>query len=525
MASLVDGPGWKRFNQPWPSSSREPFMLAIRRFILVALCVALAPSLALAGQPKKDKKEPAEPDKVSFYRNVRPIIQQHCQGCHQPAKAQGGFVMTTYGELLKKGNHEEPGVVPGQPDKSYIIAQITSQEGKPPAMPKGKEPLTAQEVKILKRWIAEGARDDTPASARVVIDAEHPPVYELPPVITALAYSPDNNLLAVSGYHEILLHKVDGSGLVARMVGLSERIQSLAFSPDGKMLAMTGGTPGLFGEVQIWDVAKRKLKLSLPVTFDTVYGASWSHDGMKLGFGCADNSLRIIDPATGKQLLYQGGHGDWVFGTTFSRENEYIISVSRDMSMKLTEVSTQRLIDNITSITPGGLKGGLAAVARRPLKEKKMTKVPPDVPGGKPRVYDEVVCGGADGVPRLFKIHRETPRKIGDDDNRLREYAAMPGRLNAVAFNTDGSRFAAASSLDGSGEVNVYKVDTPAPLSKLQGQKGPVYAVAYRPDGKAVASAGFDGLVRLNDPDSGKLVGEFVPSPLQGGPAATAGTR
>src|SRR6516164_8170763 len=120
MASLVDGPGWKRFNQPWPSSSREPFMLAIRRFILVALCVAMAPSLALAGQPKKDKKEPAEPDKVSFYRNVRPIIQQHCQGCHQPAKAQGGFVMTSYGELLKKGNHEEPGVVPGQPDKSYI---------------------------------------------------------------------------------------------------------------------------------------------------------------------------------------------------------------------------------------------------------------------------------------------------------------------------------------------------------------------------------------------------------------------
>jgi hypothetical protein len=500
-------------------------MSAVRCLALAALFLVLAVQRPVAGQVKKDKKEPAEPDKVSFYKDVRPIVQQHCQGCHQPAKAQGGYVMTSYAEMLKKGDHDQVGVLPGQPDKSHVITQITSQNGKPPAMPKGKDPLTSLEVKLMRRWIAEGARDDTPESARVVIDAEHPPVYELPPVITALAYSPDNSLLAVSGYHEILLHKADGSGLVARLVGLSERVQSLAFSPDGKMLAMTGGTPGLFGEVQIWDVARRKLKLSLPITFDTVYGASWSHDGKKLAFGCADNSLRIIEADTGKQILYQGGHGDWVFGTAFSRENEYIISVSRDMSMKLTEVATQRLIDNITSITPGGLKGGLAGVARRPLKEKKMTKVPPDVPGGQPRVYDEVVCCGADGTPRLFKIHRETPRKIGDDDNRLREYAAMPGRLNAVAFNADGSRFAVASSLDRSGEVNAYKVDTPAPLSKFQGQKGPVYAVAYRPDGKEVASAGFDGSVRLNDPETGKLLREFVPSPVQGRPTASAGAK
>ena len=38
--------------------------------------------------------------------------------------------------------------------------------------------------------------------------------------------------------------------------------------------------------------------------------------------------------------------------------------------------------------------------------------------------------------------------------------------------------------------------------------------MAYRPDGKQVASAGFDGLVRLNDPATGKLLKEFVPVPL-----------
>ena len=88
---------------------------------------------------------------------------------------------------------------------------------------------------------------------------DHPPEYTRLPVIPALAFSPDGSLLAVAGFHEVLLWKADGSELVGRLVGLSERIESLAFSPDGKKLAVTGGRPARMGEVQVWDVAKRKL--------------------------------------------------------------------------------------------------------------------------------------------------------------------------------------------------------------------------------------------------------------------------
>lgn len=452
--------------------------------------------LARPALQSQDKKEPAIRDQVSYYKDIRPIFQQHCQGCHQPAKAEGSYVMTSHAELLNKGDKGKAGVVPRKPAESYVVAQILPKDGKPAAMPKGKDPLTAHQVTLIAKWIEQGAADDTPAAAKQVVDAEHPPVYELPPVIAALAYSPDSKLLAVSGYHEVLLHKADGSGMVARLIGLSERVQSLAFSPDGKWLAVSGGAPGRFGEIQIWDVQKKKLKLSLPLTYDTVYGVRWSHDGTKISFGCVDNSVRAIDASTGKQIVFQGGHSDWVLETAFSKDASHLISVSRDMSMKLTEVATERLVDNITSITPGALKGGLITVDRHPTK-------------------DEVVIGGADGVPKLYQIYRTKPRKIGDDFNLIRKYGEMPGRIFSARFNADGSRIIAGSSKDGTGEVRIYNTEDAKLITTLEGERGPVHAVAYRPDGQQVASAGFDGVVRLNDPKTGKLIREFVPCPLK----------
>jgi WD40 repeat protein len=439
------------------------------------------------------------PERVSFFRQVRPILQQHCQGCHQPAKASGKLVLTSHADLLK-GGRDGPGVVPGKPDESVLLREVTSQDGKPPKMPKGSEPLGAALVETLDRWIAEGASDDSPVSVKAQYSAESPPVYTLPPVITSLDFSPDGTLLAVSGYHEVLLHgfQAGGSGapavqLAARLVGLSERIESAVFSPDGKFLAVTGGSPGRLGEVQIWELEERKLRLSVPVTYDTVYGASWSPDGSIVAFGCADNTLRAIDAKTGKEVLFQGAHDDWVLGTVFSTDASHLISVSRDRSVKLVQVKTQQFMDNITSITPGALKGGLKAVDRHPKK-------------------DEVLIAGADGVPKIYQVYRTKPRQIGDDFNLVRKFDALPGRLNAARYQRDASRIVVGSSYNGRGEVRVY-LEADAKLVWKFEAPGAVYAVVFCPDGKWVAAGGFDGKVWLLD-EAGKLVGEFVPVPV-----------
>lgn len=468
--------------------------LAFRKFGLV-LWLAVWGWLAAAGLRAEEPAADA-PQPVSFYKEIRPILQDHCQGCHQPAKRSGGLLLTSFAEMQQGGDTQEPAVVAGKPDESLLVRYITPRDGQPPLMPQDAEPLTAAQIDLIRRWIAEGAHDDTPQGAQDAVDMQHPPVYKLAPVITSLDFSPDDALLAVSGYHEVLLWRADGSGLEARLVGLSERIESAVFSPDGKYLAVTGGSPARFGEVQVWDVAERKLLLSHAVTYDTVYGASWSSDGKWIAFGCADNTVRAIEAATGKQVLYQGAHNDWVLDTVFSTDNSHLVSVSRDRSMKLTEVATERFVDNITSITPGALKGGLMSVDRHPTR-------------------DELLIGGSDGEPKIYQMYRTRARQIGDDFNRIERFKAqpLPGRIFSVCYSADGTRVAVGASNVGTGELRVLAEADGSLISRCD-TLGPVYAVAFRQDGTLVAAGGFDGVVRLIDPNTGQVVKEFVPVPL-----------
>lgn len=465
---------------------------------------------------------------VSYWNDIRPIMQASCQGCHQPAKAKGDYVLTDVLRMIKGGESGEPVIVAKKPDSSFLLEQIIPGDNGKAEMPPKDDPLHESEIALIKRWIAEGAVDDTPENAHQRYDMKNPPVYARPPLVTSMDYSPDGSLLAVAGFHEVLLHKSDGSGLVARLVGLSERIESVSFSPDGTMLAVTGGLPGRMGEVQIWDVAKKELKISVPVTYDTVYGASWSPDNKVVSFGCGDNTLRAIQVSNGKQVLFMGGHNDWVLDTEFSRDGSQVISVGRDMTAKHTEVATERLIDNLTSITPGELKGGIAAVAGHPTK-------------------DEVVVGGSDGQPQVFRLKRQTARKIGDNANVVRKFPRMEGRIWDVTFNHDGKRMAAAASLNGSGSINIYsseydsgipedikKIFNKTPNNdekrKLEGYwarevkvlhsiamaDAEIYSVAFSPDGKTLAAAGGNGTISFIDVETGKIARTQIPVEVTG---------
>jgi WD40 repeat protein len=506
-----------------------------RPFTRYALICAGALSQALASSSAVAADTP-----VSYYRDIRPIFEAQCHGCHQPAKAKGDYVMTEFAKLLA-GADGEAAVVAGNPDSSPLLTLIIPGPNGEAEMPQKRPALHPVQIDLVRKWIAQGAQDDTPADAGRRYSAEHLPVYGAPPVVTSLDWSPDGRWLAVAGHNEILLHRADGSGIEARLIGLSERIESVAFSPDGQLLAAAGGAPGRRGEIQIWKMDDRSLVLSHAVTFDTLYGVSWSPDGKFVAFGCGDhgdNTVRAIEAATGREVLSNGAHGDWALDTAWSLDGSHLVSVGRDMAAKLTEVASQRFIDNITSITPGALRGGLHAVARHPER-------------------DEVLLGGADGVPQVYRMHRLTKRVIGDNANLIRRWPALEGRVFGLAWRPDGKAFAAVASGAAGGTLRLHAAEyDPALPDDIKGIVEKVaesqnqeerarleayvtadtrvlkelvvpgdrlFAVDWNPDGTRLAVAGSQGTIRFIDAAEAREVTRVAVAPVD--PQALARTR
>ncbi len=472
-------------------------------------------------------------DSISYQRDVEPIFRARCQGCHQGAKKGGDYLMTSYAALMTAGESEQAAVVPGKPDESYLIELITPSDGVA-SMPQEGDPLSERDIATIRKWIQQGANDDS-TQVGPKYNAENLPTYQRAPLTTSISCSPDGKWIAVTGFHEVIVLDAATLKPASRLVGLSPRIEAVEFSPDSTRLAVTGGSPGVFGEVQVWDVEAGKLLLSKQIGFDTISGGTWSPDAKLIAIGCSDNTLRAIDAETGQQLLHQGAHEDWIRSCVFTPDGKHLLSAARDMTVKLTEVQTQRFVDNVTSITPGALRGGVNSLSMHPERP-------------------ELLVGGADGTPKVYRVFRETQRRIGDDANLVRKFPAMKGRIFATAISPDGKSLAAASTLDGKSQIVVYPYnftatlpeDVKAVMAKRVSDRKPdektlvdnyvndipqpqfditvdttsVYAITFSSDSKSLLASGADGLIRKIATKTGEIEQEVMPVELASGQLA-----
>src|ERR1700687_1862335 len=143
-------------------------VLRMRRFtVALAIFVLALTSLAHAQAPAP----------VSFIKDVAPMLIKNCQACHGQTDPKGGYQLLNFTLLMKPGDSTTAPLTPAKPDESELLRLISSQD-KNERMPKDADPLTAEQIALVRRWIEEGAKFDGPdpnaALASIVPKVPHP---------------------------------------------------------------------------------------------------------------------------------------------------------------------------------------------------------------------------------------------------------------------------------------------------------------------------------------------------------------
>ena len=291
---------------------------------------------------------------ISFSRQIAPVLIDQCVECHRSGKAKGSYRLDTVELMLKAGDSETAPVVAGKPDESELYRLIATHD-EDDRMPKKADALPEKETKLIRDWIATGAKldvADKKAALRTIVPEQEktqaPEKYPRPLPVTALALNPAGSTLACSGYFETTLWDVASGKLIARIDGMPERILALAWITENQ-LAVAGGVPGRSGEVWLVNPANPAERKRLVQARDCVLAMVASPDGKLLACGGADNQVRCFELPSGKLKWQTEPHADWIMGMAFSPDSQHIATASRDRTAKRIDASTGEIVATFTA--------------------------------------------------------------------------------------------------------------------------------------------------------------------------------
>jgi WD40 repeat protein len=458
-------------------------MARVARSLWAVVTASIALSLALA--------IPAVADAVDFDRDVRPILQKSCSGCHFPeAESLKAKLNLSTADTVLTGGASGPAIVAGNADESLLVRLVEFAE-EPHMPPEGKgEPLTPESIAIIKQWINEGAVP-TPVSA----PSDSPggpgpvaaPTVENAPV-ASLAYSPagTETYLARGSFGRVDVLTIDSATGKATpkfaLGGHSEMVRALAFSPDGSLLAAAGGKPGRNGEVKLWDVAAHRLVRTLEGHKDNILGVAFSPDGQRLATCSYDKFVIVWDLQSGEPIHTLSNHVDAVYAVSWSPDGATIASGAGDRTVKIWDAES----------------GMLRATISDSLDNVLTLAFSPD--------GTQLAGAGADKMIRIWDMNVSdgpVQQSATTSGTLLRSTFAHEGAVLRIAYSPDGATLYSASE---DLRIKAWTVETLEEKFSIEAQSDWVTALAVSPDGAYLAAGRYDASSDVYTADTGQPV-------------------
>ncbi|MCF3574115.1 WD40 repeat domain-containing protein [Planktothrix agardhii 1812] len=248
----------------------------------------------------------------------------------------------------------------------------------------------------------------------------------------------------------------------------SSLVYSVSFSPDGKTLASGSGD----NTIKLWDVTTGKEIHTLQGHSSVVSSVSFSPDGKTLASGSDDNTIKLWDVTTGKEIRTLQGHSSSVWSVSFSPDGKTLASGSDDKTIKLWDIITGKEIHT--------LQGHSSSVSVSSVSFS---------PDGK-----TLASGSWDKTIKLWDI------TTGKEIRTLQGHSSV---VSSVSFSPDGKTLASGSD---DNTIKLWDVTTGKEIRTLQGHSSVVSSVSFSPDGKTLASGSEDNTIKLWDVTTGKAI-------------------
>jgi WD40 repeat protein/serine/threonine protein kinase len=194
----------------------------------------------------------------------------------------------------------------------------------------------------------------------------------LPTDCWCVRFSPDGRRLAAGGGNRQQGSVVKVWDLRTRQEVMTVRVPSgirgLAFSPDGKRLAAVAGLANFEPneDVKIWDAQTGQELFSLRGHVGGLQTVAFSPDGKRLASAGIDQTIRLWDTTTGREVLALRGHLDHVNCVAFSADGDRLVSASLDKTVRVWDASPIESATGEEVLTFRGHGGPIACVGFHP---------------------------------------------------------------------------------------------------------------------------------------------------------------